>query len=69
MESQEKDIVQELISVNTSTEGTREKTEVSDSSVESLKKEMGDMNANSVSKQQTDQDGNVTKPEMNQSTG
>ncbi|XP_063356230.1 microtubule-associated protein futsch-like isoform X2 [Pelmatolapia mariae] len=69
VESQEKVIVQELISVNTSTEGTREKTEVSDSSVESLKKEMGDMNANSVSKQQTDQDGNVTKPEMNQSTG
>ncbi|XP_026008528.1 microtubule-associated protein futsch-like isoform X2 [Astatotilapia calliptera] len=69
VESQEKVIVQELISVNTSTEGTKEKTEVSDSSVESLKKEMGDMNANSVSKQQTDQDGNVTKPEMNQSTG
>ncbi|XP_076733612.1 uncharacterized protein crybg1 isoform X3 [Maylandia zebra] len=69
LESQEKVIVQELISVNTSTEGTREKTEVSDSSVESLKKEMGDMNANSVSKQQTDQDGNVTKPEINQSTG
>uniref|UniRef100_A0A3P9B9J0 Crystallin beta-gamma domain containing 1 n=1 Tax=Maylandia zebra TaxID=106582 RepID=A0A3P9B9J0_9CICH len=73
LESQEKVIVQELISVNTSTEGTREKTEVRDSSVESLKKEMGDMNANmnanSVSKQQTDQDGNVTKPEINQSTG
>ncbi|CAI5695161.1 unnamed protein product [Oreochromis niloticus] len=69
VESQEKDIIQELISVNTSTEGTREKTEVSDSSVESLEKEMGDMNANSVSKQQTDQDGNATKPEMNQSTG
>ncbi|XP_039459379.1 uncharacterized protein crybg1a isoform X1 [Oreochromis aureus] len=69
VESQEKDIIQELISVNTSTEGTREKTEVSDSSVESLEKEMGDMNVNSVSKQQTDQDGNATKPEMNQSTG
>ncbi|XP_030574979.1 mucin-17-like isoform X2 [Archocentrus centrarchus] len=66
--SQEKDTTQELALVSTSTESTKEKTEISDSSVERVGKETGAMNANSFSNQQIHQAGNVTKSEMSQST-
>lgn len=64
VESQGKDTTQELILGSTSTEDTKEKTEIT----ERVGKDTGAMSANSISNQQAHQSGNVMKPEVSQST-